>query len=174
MAGVFKVSAGARPAASDQREMKVAEAAHEDHRRSILTLFGSVMSFGTEALKAAALINGGAAGATLALLSQTISSRPDLSSGLIGPLRCFGAGVISAGLAMAVGYFAQVCFHQELVKQAMIWNWPFIERTASSRKWLRAGIALQGFAITLGLLSFVCAVVGFWVAADVLGGRAPR
>jgi hypothetical protein len=97
-------------------QIRQGERAHDQHRKSLDDMFGSVIAFATETLKSAALINGGSAAATLALISQVLEKRPPLAAAMIWPLRFFGFGRLAAVVASGVSYLAQICFQTHEAK----------------------------------------------------------
>jgi len=62
-----------------QARIRQAEREHDEYRKLLGAMFTSIITFASEALKAAALVNGGAAAASLALVSQVIDKRPALA-----------------------------------------------------------------------------------------------
>jgi hypothetical protein len=154
--------------ALELRNQTLADASHTHHRDGLQRLFESVITFSTEALKAAALINGGAAAGTLAFISQALQTKPQLAVALVGPIKCFGWGLFFAVLATGVAYFSQACFATSWSRDEYINEHPYILETKATNNWRDAGISFQVLAIALIFLAYILALYGFYLAANVL------
>ena len=80
-----------------------------------LETYKSMISVGTEALKALQLVNGGAIVALLAYLGQA-SGRPQLAALVTKPLSLFLAGLVAATLAFLGTYLTQFTLLNEFFK----------------------------------------------------------
>ena len=140
--------------------------------RKLGAMFTSIITFASEALKAAALVNGGAAAASLALVSQVIDKRPALAEAIIWPLRLFATGLLGAVVATGFSYLAQYCFQASGAKHELTWEHPWTKPMPSAAPWLRVGIGFQVAAILLVLSAYVLALVGFLWSADALTAAA--
>ncbi len=111
--------------------------------------FRSVIDYGLTAVKAAMLINGGAAIAILAFLGNLKPGAP-LSippTSLAFPLLSFSAGVLLGALGTMFGYFTQYKFTYDFVRtgQASI-----------------VGILLHLTAVLFVVIAFGCFAYGIW------------
>lgn len=154
--------------ARHERNSAVADAVHQHHREALQNLVGSVIGFGTEALKAAALVNGGSAAATLAFISQTIDKKQPLALALVGPIKWFAWGLLLSVIATGVAYVAQMCIATSWSKDEYSNEHPYIRETRATENWRDTGIVLQVLSIGLVILSYVFALLGFNLAANVL------
>jgi hypothetical protein len=146
----------------EQRQARIrqAEREHDEHNKCRLASFTGVITYGAEALKGAALINGGSAAATLALISQTLEKHKALAGAMIGPLRLFGMGLLAAALASGVSYFSQMFFTRVAVFTDLTYHPPFVELGPEATTRLRIGRGLQGLAIILVFAAY-CLALGY-------------
>ncbi|TXM63972.1 hypothetical protein [Methylobacterium sp. WL120] len=148
-----------------ERRIKEADAAHEQQFRAQLVTMPTVIAFGTEAMKSAALINGGAAAALLAYIG---AGRQEVTLGLIEAIRSFGTGLLCAAIAHAGSYITQFLYQhiQSLMSQHFVY--PYIRVTRSSK--IAFVFAVMLHVITLGLVCFAfwCAIKEFYGASDTL------
>jgi hypothetical protein len=96
---------------------------HAEHDASAQALFRSTVDYGLEAIRTAALINGGAVIACFALLG---TMRGDAQSALmfkslLGPAFTFAVGAVLTGCSSGFAYIAQ-SFHTN-AHHAVILNW---------------------------------------------------
>jgi hypothetical protein len=91
---------------------------------SSLEMFRSVINAGQSALKAAMIMNGGAAVALLALLGHAASdaSTKSLVAKLAFPLFLFVLGVLFSGVATGVNYVSQGLYSRRNTKTAHTTN----------------------------------------------------
>lgn len=82
----------------------------EQHLLDMRAGLPTVISFGVEAIKAAVLINGGAAAATLALAANLSASKPLLAAFLVKALKWFAYGTLTASIATATAYLSQTSY----------------------------------------------------------------
>ena len=102
-------------------EIERAEAKRvHDHQLQISLDAGSkVIAFGTEALRAAALITGGSAAATMAFMGSLIANRNvELASWLPWSLEMFVAGLFCTCLATAASYPAQLFYGWQAIRRS--------------------------------------------------------
>ena len=124
-----------------EEPQEVGEAMSED---ADTQMFRSVIDYGRDALKAAMLINGGAAIALLAFIGTIWSSgsEPDTVQSLAQSLAMFSYGVMAGAVACAGAYFTQ-----------------YIYQTTSANKnsncYLKLGIGLHVATVALVVGSFV-------------------
>jgi len=119
-----------------------------------LETYKSMISVGTEALKALQLINGGAIVALLAYIGQS-SERPQLAALATKPLSLFLGGLVAATLAFLGTYLTQFTLLNEFFKGPSL-------RGPKHMTWL-----LTTIVITLAsLVLFAC---GAFAAVAALG-----
>jgi hypothetical protein len=155
-----------------QARIRLAERQHDEHGKQLAATFASIITFASEALKAAALINGGAAAASLALISQVIDKRPSLAGQMISPLRLFAAGLLAAVVATGLSHLAQLCFQNYGAKHELLWHHPWTRPMPSAARWNGRGVGFQVAAIFLVLSAYILALSGFLWSADVLAAAA--
>jgi hypothetical protein len=131
----------------------------EQHHKGLHIGFEAIIGYAREALKSVILINGSAAAAILALISQVAKSSPGVVPALSLAIMWFGGGVLLGAAATGCSYVSQMLFN------------------SSGRALLRNEMA-QGLsnaatiAQLLAMLFFVLALVAFawggWTAAAAL------
>jgi hypothetical protein len=145
----------------------------------ILETFKVVIASGQNALRAAMLVNGGAAVALLALLGNIVT-KTESDRVLKGPLPVallfFGLGVFMSAVASALVYFAQVANARQVEAAVKI-----IEASAQQAAGFRdkaehdrrEGLRRNSAAIWCGVLSLafflfglLLALWGFWALGD--------
>ena len=89
-----------------------------------IEMFRSVITTGQSALKSALLINGGAAVAMLAAISNiwTKGIDEEAATPLTASILCFAIGVLSAAIAMGVAYFTQYYYKDDKVRPGACFN----------------------------------------------------
>jgi hypothetical protein len=117
-----------------------------------LETYKSMISIGTEALKALQLINGGAIVAVLAYLGQ-VSQGSHLAKFAARPIGFFLGGLCAATLAFLGTYLTQLTLFNEIVTGRAF--------RPKHKTWLLA-------TMLLALLSLVLFACGSFVAIDVL------
>ena len=123
-------------------------------RASELEMFKSVIVYGQMALKSALLINGGAAVATLAFISNVWGkvSDPIALYYLVKSLSMFASGVLAAAIAVGLTYATQCGYSYSM-------------RTAT---YLRASYIIHGLTITVGVLAYCFFAAGMYQANEAL------
>lgn len=116
--------------------------------------YKSMITIGTEALKALQLVNGGAIVALLAYLGQ--DSNPQIARGVVLPMSFFVGGLLLGTTAFLWTYLTQFALLNEFFET----NAP---KLPSHTTWLKLTI---GFA----LLSIICFAIGAFTAVGALGG----
>lgn len=119
-----------------------------------LEMFKSVISYGQMTLKGALLINGGAAVAMLALISNLWGRVLDPFSmyHLAKAVTLFGTGVLSAGLAIGFTYVTQCSY----------------ERAMANSKYKLASYVVHGITVIIALISFIMFGMGIFQAYDAI------
>ncbi|MET0181274.1 MAG: DUF6680 family protein [Caulobacterales bacterium] len=143
--------------------LRAAYSAHDRFYGQGALLFQSVLTFGDSALKAAAILNGGAAVAMLAFIGAMLTSDRSLLSGyssLADILTVFGFGVLCSTLASGASYCAQIFYEIAHSENRLDWTHPFIHETPKVRLRSRIGIVFQVLAIGLVVMSYAAFAVG--------------
>ncbi|MCA1777472.1 MAG: hypothetical protein LC676_18230 [Loktanella sp.] len=112
------------------------------------------------AVKSLFLINGGAVVVMLAFIANIFNDIERNAETLTKPLIFFVAGVGFAVLASALTYFTNYCFASGSHGRIRKWNYPYVEDTKATRRWVRWGIGFQISAIILAVASFVVFATG--------------
>jgi hypothetical protein len=119
----------------------------------------STIEFARDALKGIVIINGAAAAAMLALISQVASKCTLIIPTLAPVLGCFAAGVLAGGFATALSYMAQVFFSHS-IREGMAG----LKHEAPTR-W---GNGHQIAALVVALVGYGAFALGAWNAANAL------
>jgi hypothetical protein len=148
-----------------EKRVALAQREHDRLDRSAAALFPAVANFAVETLKAAALVNGGAAAAMLAFIG---TGRQPVTLDTIRGLELFVAGLLVAAAATAVAYLTQFFYLREMQKMSYVWAFPFAEATPASKraKWLATMLHILG--VVFVLLAYGCAVAGLVFVASGL------
>lgn len=145
----------ARRLASAQRE-------HDKIERLNGAMFPAVASLAVETLKAAALINGGSAAATLAFIG---AGRQSFTESIIWGLWAFGSGVLFATFATALSYVSQYFYFISTKSYSLEWEEPFVRDTPGSQATARVAIGCHLASVIVVLTAFGCAALGLFLAA---------
>ncbi len=147
---------------------RAAEQVHGAQAQAAARSFAPLVAMGTEILKAVALINGGAAIATLAFVAATHRDSRALALALVWPLGAFGFGLTVAACATGWSYFSHASDAEALRSQDLTWTPPFIAETAASRAARRRGALYRGLALGAVMVGIASAVIGFSLAGAAL------
>jgi hypothetical protein len=149
---------------------ELAKLYHENHLKWQAAAHASIISFGTETIKSASLINGGSAAAILAFVSQSSQRAPGLlnESWIRIALLCFVAGLLCSGTAAALSYLSQCAYRESSDAQMLISTPPFIESTARSKHKARVGDRWRASAVLLLVLSFCFSIIGFCMSGAAI------
>ncbi|WP_156629556.1 hypothetical protein [Methylobacterium sp. Leaf85] len=153
------------------KRVEMAQREHERADRGRIAMFPTVTGFAVEALKAPALVNGGAAAAMLAFVG---TGRQPVTADTIFGLKLFAVGLVLAAIATAPTYFAQYFYLAQMQSTEHGWDHPFVVETGASRKAWRLAVAFHAFAVVLVLAAYACATFGLWSVASGLVPLAPR
>ncbi len=132
--------------------MRTADAAHERYFRDAASLFGSVLSFADTALRGSAILNGGAAVATLAFIGALVTAQTprQLDYSPLGTiLSVFGVGVLLSTVAGGISYLAQWFYSSAHQDCELKWDHPYVEATAKSRSLNAVGAGFHILAVIL-------------------------
>jgi hypothetical protein len=136
--------------------------AHEQQWHSIQTTFDATIQHGLEALRTAALINGGAVIAIFAFLGATYATEDaeTVRDALMRPAHLFIFGAIFCGLASGCAYFAQGLFTASASSVEYAWDHPYIRSTEASDRSERWGRFWQALSVAFVLASYIALVTG--------------
>lgn len=153
------------PLETYKRNLRMAERAHDEAGVETRTMLGTVITFGSEALKAAALVNGGSAAAMLAFIG---TGRQPVTLDTIQALRLFGFGLLAATLATGGAYIAQFLYQNAIDARSFHWEHPFVRSNRRSRLFLRFGVGFHAATALLVIAAYGCAVAGLLGIAGTL------
>ena len=108
----------------NRAELQIRLAEHSQREQSRLEGFKATIAAGQAALRAAILVNGGAAAALLAFIGHVATAPTGrFEAGAGAPaLLCFVGGVLAAAMAAGSTYLAQAYFQHNREKPAQVWN----------------------------------------------------
>ncbi len=142
-----------------EENLRSARAAHEQHRSDSADLFKSVLSFADSALKSAAILNGGAALAMMALIGGVVTSKVSVKP-IVDAMTAFGGGLLLATLATGASYVTQYLYQVSHHKFELTWEHPYVVETEASKRESRNGIVWHVLALVLVISSYGAFVVG--------------
>lgn len=157
----------APPETVEMIEKRVALAQREHNRsdRSAAGLFPAVTGFAVEALKAAALVNGGSAAAMLAFIG---TGRQPVTLDTIRGLELFAVGLLIAVAASAVSYVAQFFYLRQMQQLDHVWHHPFVVGNSASNRSKWVAVTSHVLGVALVLAAYGCAVAGLLFVAGSL------
>jgi hypothetical protein len=147
---------------------RAGERAHDVHRNAWLEHLKATIQFGVEAIRTAALINGGAVIASLALVGTIFGRHEVLAKSLIAPVTIFGFGALIAGLASASAYASQGFYTAAVSHEKLTWNHPYVEKTHKSKSRYRVGLIFHILCVILVLCSYACVTYGALKFSEIL------
>lgn len=153
------------PLETYKRNLRMAERAHDEASVETRTMLGTVITFGSEALKAAALINGGSAAAMLAFIG---TGRQPVTLDTIQALRLFGFGLLAATVATGGAYITQYLYQNASDARSLHWEHPFVRQTKKSARFAWFGIGFHTATALLVIGAYGSAVAGLLVIAGTL------
>lgn len=153
---------------TDPNDTDGAARAHAAHRAELAAATAPLAAMANDILKSAALLNGGAAAATLALVAAALASERRLALPLVLPLAIFGFGLAVASFATGWSYLAQARTADAIAARTIRRDPPYVEETNASREAARQGARFQGLAFAAVLVAMGSAVGGFMTAGAVL------
>lgn len=159
---------GAEAAADHASRLRAAEHAHAAHGAGVASAFAPLVAMGNDILKAVAVLNGGAAIATVGLMAAALRDQPALSRAVVAPLAAFGFGLTVAACATGWSYVAQARHAAALGLRERAWQEPYIRDTDASREATRSGERFQSLAMGAVFVSIGSAIFGFCAAGIVL------
>lgn len=141
--------------------------AHDDHGRACAAAETPLAAMSNEVLRAASLVNGLAAGATLFLLAAWARDRAG-AIWLVTPLSLFGFGFATASFATGWSYLAAESRAAALRAMTLSATAPFVVETPASQQANARSRRFSGLAFAAVLVAMAAAIVGFCVSGAVL------
>jgi len=141
-----------------------AQRAHDRSYEFFYKVNDAVIRNADAALRAALLINGGAAVAVLAFIGALASKdRIHLSLGdVANSLIWFGYGVSAAVAAMALSYFTNYLIGTHALSLVKNWEPPYQKKGPWSNLWHCLAVIFHVFAIAAGTASLVVFIFGMY------------
>lgn len=131
-------------------------------------LSDAVISFGLEAIRTTALINGGAAIAVFAFLGALYGSDDPSAKGVIHALHpaamFFSIGAILSGLASGWAYFAQFQYLDSHSEAELTWDHPFVYHGEKADRAERWGKFWHGLCVAFVVFAYCATALGLWNA----------
>lgn len=128
----------------------------------------SVISFGLEAIRTTALINGGAAIAVFAFLGALYGSENEASRRIIQALHpaaiYFSVGAIFSGMASGWAYFAQYKYLDGHNEATLHWDHPHVRHGEKSELAERWGMFWHALCVAFVVFSYAATALGLWNA----------
>ncbi|MDX1004620.1 hypothetical protein [Sinorhizobium medicae] len=145
---------------------------HNRHAATSNVLLESVFSFGLEAIRTTAILNGGAVIAVFAFLGSLYGKDPanfQLVRALLPAAFTFAVGALLAGLASGFAYFAQMLYSVAHDDAVLMWKYPYCENKPSQDGRLRFGIFWHTLCVCTVAASYGCIILGLveaWAALN--------
>lgn len=146
-----------------------AQRAHDQASEFTSIINRAAIENANQALRAAVLINGGAAVSVLAFVGGLAAkgmvaaeALQQVSSALVW----FAIGVSAATLAMGFSYLTNYCIAANAGYQLRTWEHPFLTPTPTSKRFQCAAIAFQITAVLLGFGAIGVFVRGMFAVKD--------
>jgi hypothetical protein len=160
----------------DQVPVPVLNQHHAERRHDALNNFiekssDAAISSGQLALRTITLINGGAVIAVLGFISAIVSKDPTRIEQIMliaNSLLWFSGGVAGSALAAGFAYLTNNATTSSASQQLKVWNHPYVEHTAESKKWMRFAIAFQWCAVVMAMLSICFFIIGAVSVKDAI------
>ena len=146
---------------------------HSRHNAVSNVLLESVFSFGLEAIRTTAILNGGAVIAVFAFLGSLYgkdSTDIQLARELLPAAFTFAFGAVLAGTASGFAYFAQMQYSAAHNDAILTWEHPYTENPPSQDRTLRFGIFWHTICVCAVLASYGCIILGLVDAWNALKG----
>ncbi|WP_043620285.1 hypothetical protein [Ensifer sp. ZNC0028] len=146
---------------------------HNRHSATSGILLESVFSFGLEAIRTTAILNGGAVIAVFAFLGALYGkdgSAIELARELLPAAFTFAVGALLAGVASGFAYFAQFLYSGAHDDVKLTWEHPYCDNPPSQDRRLRWGIFWHVLCVCAVLASYGCIILGLIGAWAALKG----
>jgi hypothetical protein len=154
-----------------ERKTRAAERGHDVENEIGVKLGEAAVRDAQEAIRAALLINGGAAIAILAFMGA-MASKGGVSlielRGIAKSLYCFTGGVATAAVTAACAYFTNSAYAEARFARDRTWEHPYLEKTSRSERFFKIGRRFHYAGLALAILSLIAFVVGVILAARAI------
>lgn len=155
----------------DQRNREAAELAHSRAAAWIETTNSQTFESGNQALKAAGVVNGGAAVALLALIGNMVDkdATASISGEAIGfALLIFVAGVSASALASGGAYITNYLYVTAGTARTWDYEHPYVHHTRRSKVYEWSGAFFHVLSVLLVLFSYSSFLYGSYVSRDLV------
>lgn len=142
-----------------EQNIVAAHRAHDVEKEHGFRLNEAAINNANLVLRALLIINGAAALALLAFLSNIESAMPDEAA----PLISFAGGVAVTAIAMGLAYFTNYCYTTASVERVRSYKHPYIQENDKSSRWIKIGLWSHIVAVGLvifAIVFFICGVFG--------------
>ena len=157
----------------EEKNREDAQRVHDNNRESIIKSNEATVNSGSNAIRAALIINGGAAIALLSFIGGLVGDgKLTIGSQLQSvtePLRYFAWGVALSAVSMAFGYLTNFSATGILQNQRHIWKHPYLEETSGSKRWRVAYNVFLGGSVLTAIVSLVAFICGMIVTRNAIG-----
>lgn len=149
-----------------------AMAAHANYFEDKRQVFGSAMDMALEAIRTAALINGGAVIAVFALIGTLFEAEDRVSQAMriaiLQPAFLFAAGAVLSGIASGFSYFAQIAFARAHEEYDLTFEHPYVIETPTSTRFWVVGEGFRAVAVLSVLASYAALIIGLFLGYRAL------
>jgi hypothetical protein len=118
-------------------------------------------------------VNGGVAAAVLAFTAALVSRGAPFPMSsitpIVGSLKWFAYGAISAGVGAVATYITNACYGSASVERARAWAPPYVRSTAVAKRWLYAAYFFHGLAALVALVGLGLFVYGLFKVQQKIG-----
>ncbi|MDF2620419.1 MAG: hypothetical protein K0S00_3078 [Xanthobacteraceae bacterium] len=150
-------------------DLSLAHLEHEHFHNRALEMFRSAISFGLEAIRTAALINGGSVIAGLAFIATLFESDRYIAVQLTLPVFGFAIGAMLSGFASCFAYFSQIFYSDAFNKVSLSYQYPYVDYgTAPAKRRKLAGDIFRALAVLSVALAYAAIVFGTYRAYLIL------
>lgn len=139
---------------------QLAQEAHDFSRKAVLAMHQSTIQYGVEAIRTAALVNGGAVVAMLAFEASIFKDKEQLALSLAPSIGIFLLGVILSGSASGTAYASQAFYERAESRVQLYFEHPFRRSTPQSKVCRRWALFFQIATIALVILAYLAIITG--------------
>lgn len=141
-----------------------AERAHDANRDYFNRLIEHTVQSGTNTVRMATTINGGAAVAVLAFMANTFATKTDVQACDLSiysePLFAYSLGVILSVFAIGFSYFTNLTIANSVSSMETHWQYPFVRPTKQTENYKWRGRWLGRITTLCVVASIGCFVLG--------------
>lgn len=151
----------------ERRNLEQARRQHDDLTKLGMAYLTSAVTMSSDAIKAAAVVNGGPAAALLAFLG---TGRTTPTWAYLASLAVFAAGFLCASFSSAFGYGAQLNYGNEQMEMKRSFDHPYAHETEASEASRKRALRYHSLGFWFVMAAYGLAVLGMALAA--LGFKA--